>query len=234
MNDVKLIWLAADYHFPATYSCRIPMSSQFSALAMPAPGPATVRLAMVRTGIELFGKNYVQTQLFPAIRSAEIRVKPPAAVAITSQFMQAYKANGNGKLTQSLAYREMCHAQGMMTVSIKVPIDYEDVIRETLAAIGYWGQTSSLTFCMAVKQQPPPLGGEFAKPLKSLQSERPVGQFFSCLVSEFRDTEVQWDEILPNLRKTDTQPLRLDVYIWPLVIEKQHHYGKQLVYRPLN
>src|SRR5260221_14674265 len=48
-------WLAAAYHFPATYSCRVPMSSMNSALAMPAPGPATVRLPLIRKGVELVG-----------------------------------------------------------------------------------------------------------------------------------------------------------------------------------
>jgi len=48
------VWIAADYHFPSTYSCRIPMSSANCASVMPAQGPATVRLALIRVGIELF------------------------------------------------------------------------------------------------------------------------------------------------------------------------------------
>lgn len=93
MNTQNFIWLAIDYHIPTTYSCRIPMSSQHSALAMPAPGPATVRLAVVRTGIELFGIDYVRNELFPVIRAAEMRVKPPEKVAISSQLIRAYKAS---------------------------------------------------------------------------------------------------------------------------------------------
>jgi hypothetical protein len=48
MEASSLTWLAADYQLPATYSCRVPMSSITSALALPAPGPATVRLALLR------------------------------------------------------------------------------------------------------------------------------------------------------------------------------------------
>jgi hypothetical protein len=71
------IWLAADYHFPSTYSCRIPMSSMSSARVAPAPGPATVRLALIRRGIELFGIEGVRDELFPTIRALSVRVRPP-------------------------------------------------------------------------------------------------------------------------------------------------------------
>lgn len=47
MEQTGLGWLAADYHFPATYSSRLPFSSPNSALISPAPGPATVRLALI-------------------------------------------------------------------------------------------------------------------------------------------------------------------------------------------
>src|SRR5262249_20927109 len=87
----QTIWLAADYHFPGTYSCRVPMSSMNSIRAMPAPGPATIRLALVRTGIELFGEKRTRHDLFPIIRSAEIAIRPPERVAISTQKIHAYK-----------------------------------------------------------------------------------------------------------------------------------------------
>jgi len=74
-------WIAADYHFPSTYSCRIPMSSISTALAMPTPGPATVRLALIRTGIKLFGLEMTREELFPVIRDMTVRVRPPERVA---------------------------------------------------------------------------------------------------------------------------------------------------------
>ncbi len=85
------VWLAADYHFPSTYSCRIPMSSMSSAPVMPAPGPATVRLALIRTGIECFGLDAVREELFPVLRSAPVRVRPPERVAISQQVLRGYK-----------------------------------------------------------------------------------------------------------------------------------------------
>lgn len=65
------VWIAADYHFPSTYSCRIPMSSVSTALAMSTPGPATVRLALIRTGIKLFGLEMTRDELFPVVRDGK-------------------------------------------------------------------------------------------------------------------------------------------------------------------
>jgi hypothetical protein len=71
---MSTLWLAAEYHFPSTYSCRIPMSSMSSASAMPAPGPATVRLALIRTGIEYIGIEAMRDTFFPDLCSVPIRI----------------------------------------------------------------------------------------------------------------------------------------------------------------
>ncbi len=61
----------------------IPMSSANSAPVMPAPGPATVRLALIRVGIEAFGGEITREELFPLLRSAAVRIRPPERVAIS-------------------------------------------------------------------------------------------------------------------------------------------------------
>ncbi|MFL5706386.1 MAG: hypothetical protein ACJ8AG_26720 [Ktedonobacteraceae bacterium] len=33
MNETPLMWFAAEYHLPVTYSCRLPLSSPNSALS---------------------------------------------------------------------------------------------------------------------------------------------------------------------------------------------------------
>src|SRR5260221_13011660 len=122
MEMSSLIWLLANYHLPATYSCRVPMSSIASALALPAPGPATVRLALIRTGIEVFGIEYVQSVLFPHICAMAIHIRPPERVALTSHVLRAYKAEEKTQETnEAPIFREMVHAQGPVTVYIQVP-----------------------------------------------------------------------------------------------------------------
>ncbi len=96
MSEATLGWLAADYHLPATYSCRLPLSSANSALISPAPGPATARLALIRASLELFGRDVVRDSLFPWIRAARVLIRPPERVAISGQVLRAYKANLSG------------------------------------------------------------------------------------------------------------------------------------------
>jgi hypothetical protein len=231
MDHRDFVWLAANYHFPLTYSCRAPLSSPNSALAMPAPGPATVRLAMVRTGLELFGESYVRDELFPVLRTAEIHIQPPARVAISTQLFRAYKASkseAGDYLATSLIYREVCQAEGVMTVYLKTPATYEAPCRETLEAIGYWGQANSLTWCTGVSHTLPQIG-EYGIPLTELIAARPLQKFFCCLVSEFRDPAVAWDEIMPVLKERETKAIRLQVWVWPLVISKQWSNHKLLV-----
>ena len=120
------LWLAADYHFPSTYSCRIPMSSAGSAMITPAPGPSTVRLALIQTGIELFGLKTTQHDLFPIIRSAPIQIQPPEKVAISLHRLRAHKwekgkAGKQDRFQESVILREMAHATEPCTVFIQVP-----------------------------------------------------------------------------------------------------------------
>src|SRR4051794_3401263 len=102
------------------------LSSMSSATALPAPGPATVRLALIKNAIERFGLEAVRHELFPVIRAATLRIRPPLRVALAIQMQHAYKASTGGRgrvsrLEQSLGYREMAHAQGAMTVYLQVP-----------------------------------------------------------------------------------------------------------------
>jgi hypothetical protein len=97
---------------------------------------------MVRTGIEIFGIDFVREELFPIIRAAEIRVRPPNKVAISTQLIHGYKAipgksNSADRLEESIIYREFCHAEGVMTVHIRVPMGFEDACRQTLESVGY-------------------------------------------------------------------------------------------------
>lgn len=126
MNGIPLCWLAAEYHLPATYSCRLPLSSPNSALVSPAPGPATVRLALLRVGLELFGSDVVRDSLFPWIRAASVLIRPPERVALSGQVLRAYKVDedkGHVSINESVIYREVAHAEGTMTVYLELPLE---------------------------------------------------------------------------------------------------------------
>jgi hypothetical protein len=55
--------------------------------------------------------------------------------------------------------------------------------------------------------------------LKFPKSSCPIGQFFSCIISELRDTKVNWYEVMPFLESSRTKAIRLELYVWPMIIE---------------
>lgn len=234
-REGSLIWIAADYHFPSTYSCRIPMSSISTALAMPTPGPATIRLALIRTGIEFFGLEKTREELFPVVRDMMVRVRPPERIAISQQTQRAYKWSGSGHnqtLQESITKREMAQAHGLMTVYLQVPAVVEQTMRSLLQVVGYWGQTNSLTFCLSITQTPP-TPGECATPLVSLNPSLPLQPFFSCLATEFSSRHLLWYDIVPEGGRRKTKALRLAIYVWPLITDYRHGTDKLLVRIPL-
>ncbi len=227
----QLIWLAADYHFPSTYSCRLPMSSMVSALVSPAPGPATVRLALIRTGIELFGIEHVREVLFPHIRSMNVFVRPPEKVALSIQVLRAYKADESRtsiQVNEAPMNREMAHAEGLMTVYIEIPVADVEQWKALLLAIGYWGQTNSFASCIDIGHVTPN-SDECALPLRRLSRHAILRPFFSCVLSEFRNSNVAWDDVVSLEGSPGKNPLKLDVYVWPLLLARHQHSGKLLV-----
>jgi hypothetical protein len=229
MDASFLTWLAADYHLPATYSCRVPMSSITSALALPAPGPATVRLALIRAGIEVFGIEYVQSVLFPHIRTMSIHIRPPERVALTPHVLRAYKAEEKTQeISEAPIYREVAHAEGLMTTYIQIPRPTQDAFRQVLRMIGYWGQGSSLAWCTDIQESFPAVD-ECVTPLRLLKGQTHLRPFFSCILSEFRDGSVAWHEVMPTVGARISNALRMDVYVWPLIEVFQHGSGKLLV-----
>ncbi|NWJ94205.1 MAG: hypothetical protein HXX20_00315 [Chloroflexi bacterium] len=232
MAPTNFIWLSAEYNFAAMYSCRIPLTSIGSATVMPAPGPATVRLALIRTGIELFGIDYVRDKLFATIRSTKIYIRPPERIAISNQLIRAYKYNAGrlgeeDSIQETITYREFVHPMGTMFIYLQIPDVLETDLNQILKAIGYWGQSNSLAYCLNIRQTDPE-PNECAIPLRSFKLNGSVRNFFSCVTSEFRDEKVEWDEVMPFLQATKPDAVRVEIYVWPMVIYQQHSNGKIL------
>ena len=117
----------------------------------------------------------------------------------------------------------MAHAEGTMTVYLGLPLQERNMCETLLMNIGYWGQTSSFATCLQVQERAP-LKSECVQPLEGLSERNVVRPYLSCLHSEFRDANVTWQEIVPfdGLFSPNVQnPLKLEVYVWPLQVVKQ-------------
>lgn len=220
-------WLAADYSFASVYSCRVPLSSMSSARAMPAPGPATVRLALLRTGIELFGEAITRDMLFPIIRSMPIHVRPPKQVAFSNQIIRAYKASSPDGVEQAPIYREVAHAIGPMTIYLKAPKRHQSIYRELLMAIGYWGTADSLACCEAVYRAVP-VTAECSMPLGRFVPSNAMRMLFTCLAAEFSNERIEWRDVIPAIGRNQRDVIRIEVYVWPMIILDRHSAGVTL------
>lgn len=207
---VEKVWLAAHYHMPMVYSYRSPVSSPMAGVALPTPGPATVQLAMIRTGIDLFGSDYVKTKLFQHILACQPMIKPPDRVAISEQTLKLDKGDGYG-----IAYRQMIHAMGEMIVYVRVDADVISEIATLLRGIGYWGQTNSFAYCIDVCQQLPKVS-DCIRPAEDIDSTDSCLPYFTGYVTELAGPSLSWTDVTEE-RKRSGAPIRQRLYVWPLV-----------------
>jgi hypothetical protein len=230
MNDK--IWLAADYHLPVLYSCRMPVSSPQSAQCLPVPGPATVRLALVRTAIELYGKEQTRDLLFPIIRSSDVAIRPPAKVAISPHILRLYKANTAGSLQESIGYREFAHAEGVLTIYLAIPAERQALFEELLYAVGYWGQGSSVATCVHVTTAAPS-PHEIVRPLSEM-SAYPMGQYVSHFLTDWIAETASWTAVIQADDKTAPSFTTPTLFILPLEICERQSGGFRYERRSLD
>jgi hypothetical protein len=219
----KKIWLAADYHLPIMYSCRMPVSSPQSAQCTPVPGPATVRLALIRAAIELYGVAQTRDLLFPIIRNSDVAIRPPAKIGISPHLLRLYKANAAGSLQESIGYREFAHAEGVLTVYLTVPAEYQAVFTDLLCAVGYWGQGSSVVTCLRVITAAP-LCGEIIRPLSEM-SAYPLGQYASIFLTDWITENASWTAVTQANGKTLPSFTTPALFILPLQICERQSAG---------
>lgn len=232
METAPCSWVRAEYHLPALSSCRVPMTSITSARALPTPGPATVRLALIRTGIEVFGIPYMESVLFPLITALPLHIRPPERVALTPHVLHAYKIEDKTQQQRCApSSREMAHAEGPLTIYLHLPIHMQDRFRLLLQMIGYWGQASSLACCTRIEQGSPPLE-ECLTPLRLFKAQASLRPFFSSLLSEFRETTLCWHDVIPLVGNTSPNPLLMEIYVWPLVTVMHQGSGRLLLRQP--
>jgi hypothetical protein len=147
--------------------------------------------------------------------------------AYPNSIRRAFREKGK-QFHEAVIVREMAHAQGPMTVYLEIPSRQEEAYRALLRAIGYWGQTSSLASCTGVREAAPEQG-MCALPLSALGSASQLRPFFSCLLTEFRTPSLAWHEVVPAPDSRYAQALRLDIYVWPMLVEHRSGEGKLLV-----
>ncbi len=226
------VWLKACYHMAAPYSIRMAPSSPFAGRCLPTPGPATVQLAMIRTGIELYGLDGTRRQLFPSIVASRPLMQPPLRVGIGDQLSTILKAKDDGGLESGVGYRETCHADGQIQVFVRVPLRQSGMFKEVLNGIGYWGQGHGFASCTEV-QETEPVDGTYAVAFESITSSHQLRSYFTAFVTELTGTDVKWSDVVSDDFSEQCQHLRLRLYVWPLVACEHRGNGRLWQFRSL-
>lgn len=223
---MNAVWLFAQYHLPSAYVCRMPISSPVAARALPTPGPATIRLALLRNAIELFGIPVTRGVLFPAIREMPIRIRPPARVAISRQQLKLYKGStiqGRTQILEGIGYREVATAGGSLDVYLQVGREVAQPIEQTVYAVGAWGSADSFTWCERVGEAEPP--EDVVIPLQAMRAENSLSRRFIGMATEFRDQHVTWEEIGASNTLGLPDAIVTGLWVWPLDICEQRSNG---------
>ena len=188
---------------------------------------------------EPFGHEVVREVLFPWICSARLRLRPPERVAFSEQVLRAYKATEKGKavsVAESVVYREMAHAESSLVLYIELPMEEQDRWHLLLRSIGYWGQASSFTTCLHVSEDAP-VENECVLPLSEVSTSIALQPFFSCILSEFRASQLSWYEVVPQEgdgpSETGSSAFTWEIYVWPLQVIRQTSRSKLLIRSPL-
>jgi len=227
-SELSTTWLVARYHMPIVYSCRSPISSSSTGIALPTPGPGTIQLAMIRTGIEIFGLDYVRDHLFMQIIECRPMICPPSAVAITDQAMKLHKADGDGRIIEGIGYRQVAHALDEMAVYVNVDLDSEVQIATLMQGIGYWGQSNSFASCIEVSRKAP-VDDTCIRPVEDQGRMSTQTPFYTGIATEALGPMVTWEHVMAEHAQSQT-PLRQRLFVWPLVIEVRHA-GSQVLRR---
>jgi hypothetical protein len=230
MNDVTT--LAAQYHFPLGYSCRAPETSQFSGRALPTPGPSTVQMALIRTGIELFGYAFTRHELFPHIVGCRPEIRPPDIVAIAQHLKRGYKSDRSGRYEEAPINRELAIAEGSMTIYATVPVSMRKIFTRLFHSVGYWGTSNSVAYCFRVeeaKRNP----GSCIQPVDTLQEVQAIASYYTGFATELEGEDIQWSDLVVVQTKVPTNILRLRLFVWPLILEKTIPNGQLLKFHLL-
>jgi hypothetical protein len=218
------VWVEAAYSFPSLYSIRIPGANNHYARATPAPGPGTIRLALIKTSFLVFGENTTRRKIFPVVRDAEVKISPPHRISITRQIVKMQKFDQKKKISvESIGYREYCHTDGKLVIGMKVPRRLANRVMDLFSHIGYWGEASSLAQCESVKITDN-FDYDSVCPLDKTGDFQMRG-LFTCFLSEVTNS-TSWEDILVGKKEM----LVLSLYVFPLKLCEQRRGNTLLLH----
>lgn len=150
-------WIKAVYRFAGFFSYRVPGFSSQYALSSPIPGPSTIKLGLISTGIEQKADPTYGELLFSVLKYARIRIVPPERLSICNFLLKRLKKSreDDKPLQTTFGTRGYVHYGGPLTIYIEVETGAEQV-REVAGRLPYLGTSDSILACSESFFEEPP------------------------------------------------------------------------------
>jgi CRISPR/Cas system-associated protein Cas5 (RAMP superfamily) len=217
------MWIAANYHFPSTFSYKIPDFSMYYAASSPVPSPSTFKLALVSALISQTGDIQKTRNFFNGIKTSEILFGLPEYLTIYKAFIKRLKKRRQERgFDRTFGIREYVTLSGPLTIYLNVLEKLKNEVFLALKNIRYIGSSDSICSCMKVYEDVEPQPQSLARPY---ETEKTDGIIFQ--LRDFKE-EATFDKVnrYSNKKLALQRDIRIVPYILPLKVEKR---GKNFI-----
>jgi len=217
------MWISASYHFPSTFSYKIPDFSMYYAASAPIPGPSTFKLAMVSAFISNSAHLERAPAFFERIKTSTVLFDLPHHLTIYRAFIKRLKKKRlELGFDKSFGIREYVAFSGPLSVCIDISENIGTDAISSMKNIRYLGSSDSICNCLAINEKAKPELEHLARPHHEGKTNGII-----CQLRDFT-SEATFEKI--NRYGHEKLVLERDVkimpYILPLKIEKR---GKNFI-----
>lgn len=217
------MWISASYHFPSTFSYKIPDFSMYYAASAPIPGPSTLKLAMVSAFISDSMHLERAPAFFEGIKTSTVLFGLPHHLTVYRAFIKRLKKKRlELGFDKSFGIREYITFSGPLSVYIDISESLRKDAASSMKNIRYLGSSDSICNCLEINEKAKPALEHLARPH---QEEKANGIIF-----QLRDftSEATFGKInrYGHEKLVVERDVRIAPYILPLKIDKR---GKNFV-----
>lgn len=211
------MWVSGSYHFPSTFSYKIPDFSMYYAASAPIPGPSTFKLAMISSFISDSSHLEKAPIFFERIKNSTVLFELPRHLTVYKAFIKRLKKKRlQLGFDKSFGIREYITFDGPLIIYIDIADETTDDAVSSMKNIRYLGSSDSICYCLETNKNAEPDIERLAKPQ---YEERTNGIIF-----QLRDftREVTFDKInrYGHEKLAPEQDVKIAPYVLPLRIEK--------------
>lgn len=217
------MWISASYHFPSTFSYKIPDFSMYYAASAPIPGPSTFKLAMVSAFISNSAQLERAPVFFEGIKTSTVLFDLPHHLTVYRAFIKRLKKKRlELGFDKSFGIREYITFSGPLSVHIDISENLRKDAVSSMKNIRYLGSSDSICNCLEINEKAKPALEHLARPYQEGKA--------NGIIFQLRDftNEATFGKInrYGHEKLVLERDVRITPYILPLGVEKR---GKSFI-----